>query len=105
GAPGHTLDTCWRLRDKIQEMINTKHISFNEVKPPNVHMNPLPDHGSSLGPSINMIGIAAIVEEDDLQETLVPFIIDYAPAEVAFAFAPFVIKVLAKEPYQDRRVL
>ncbi|PKI73411.1 hypothetical protein CRG98_006181 [Punica granatum] len=24
GAPSHTLDTCWRLRDKIQEMINMK---------------------------------------------------------------------------------
>ncbi|PKI68228.1 hypothetical protein CRG98_011364 [Punica granatum] len=43
GAPGHTLDTCWRLRDRIQEMIDARQISFNEVKPPNV-ANPLPDH-------------------------------------------------------------
>ncbi|PKI75986.1 hypothetical protein CRG98_003644 [Punica granatum] len=48
--------------------------------------------------------IAAIGEEDDLQETPVPFIIDYAPAEVAFTSASFVIEVLAKESYQDRRV-
>ncbi|PKI72001.1 hypothetical protein CRG98_007617 [Punica granatum] len=79
-------------------------ISFNEVKPPNVHANPLPDHGSSSGPSINMISIAAIGEEEDLQENLVPFIIDYAPVEVLIASAPFVIEVLAKEPYHDCRV-
>ncbi|PKI58222.1 hypothetical protein CRG98_021393 [Punica granatum] len=30
GAPGHTLDNCWRLRDRIQEMINAEQISFNE---------------------------------------------------------------------------
>ncbi|PKI75194.1 hypothetical protein CRG98_004418 [Punica granatum] len=35
GAPGHTLDNCWRLRDRIQEMIHAKQISFNEVKPSN----------------------------------------------------------------------
>ncbi|PKI69151.1 hypothetical protein CRG98_010466 [Punica granatum] len=46
GAPGHTLNTCWRLRHKIQEMIDTRQISFNEAKPPNVRANPLPDHGS-----------------------------------------------------------
>ncbi|PKI70881.1 hypothetical protein CRG98_008772 [Punica granatum] len=60
GALGHTLDTCWRLRDKIQEMIDTRQISFNEVKPPNVCANPLPDHGSGSGPSVNMISIVAI---------------------------------------------
>ncbi|PKI75094.1 hypothetical protein CRG98_004568 [Punica granatum] len=67
-------------------------------------MNPLPDHGSGLGLSVNMISIATIGEDDDLQEILIPFIIDYPPAEVPFAFAPFVIEVPTKEPYQDRRV-
>ncbi|PKI78481.1 hypothetical protein CRG98_001121 [Punica granatum] len=95
-APGHTLDTCWRLRDKIQEMIN--------MKPPNVPVNPLPDHGSGSGPSVNMISITTIGEDDDLQEILIPFIIDYPPSEVAFASAPFVIEVPAREPYQDSRV-
>ncbi|PKI58311.1 hypothetical protein CRG98_021288 [Punica granatum] len=38
------------------------------------------------------------------QEISIPFIIDYPPAKVAFASAPFVIEVPAKEPYQDRRV-
>ncbi|PKI66797.1 hypothetical protein CRG98_012803 [Punica granatum] len=99
-----TLNIYWRLWDKIQEMINTKQISFNEVKPLNMHANPLPDHGSGSGPSVNMISIVAIRDDDDLQEIPIPFIIDYPPAEVAFTSAPFVIKVPAKEPYQDRRV-
>ncbi|PKI76905.1 hypothetical protein CRG98_002692 [Punica granatum] len=85
-------------------MINTKHTYFTEVKPPNVRANPLPDHGSSSGPSINMISIAAIGEEEDGQETPVSFIIDYAPAEIAVTYTPFVIKAPAKELYQDRRV-
>ncbi|PKI70865.1 hypothetical protein CRG98_008756 [Punica granatum] len=100
GAPGHTLDTCWRLRDKIQEMINTRQISFNEAKLPNVCTNPFPDHGSGPGPSVDMIIIAAIEEEEDSQKTSIPFVINYAPAEVAFASVPFVIE----EPYQDSRV-
>ncbi|PKI18351.1 hypothetical protein CRG98_049375 [Punica granatum] len=86
-------------------MINAEQISFNEVKPPNMRVNPLLDHGSSSGPFINMISIAAIGEEEDLQEIPDPLIIDYAPAEVAVTYAPFVIEVPAKEPYQDRRVL
>ncbi|PKI63570.1 hypothetical protein CRG98_016039, partial [Punica granatum] len=36
GAPGHTLDTCWRLRERIQEMIDAKGLVFNAIKPPNV---------------------------------------------------------------------
>ncbi|PKI37110.1 hypothetical protein CRG98_042499, partial [Punica granatum] len=104
GAPGHTMDTCWRLRDKIQEMIDTRQISFNEAKPPNVHANPLPDHGSGSGPSVNMISITAIEEEEDSQKSSIPFVINYAPVEVAFAPIPFVIEVPAKEPYHDSRV-
>ncbi|PKI47328.1 hypothetical protein CRG98_032279 [Punica granatum] len=104
GAPGHTLDTCWRLQDKIQEMIDTRQISFNEAKPPNVRANLLPDHGSGSGPSINMISIAAIEEEEDSHKASIPFVINYAPAEVAFAHVSFVIEIPAKEPYHDSRV-
>ncbi|PKI72103.1 hypothetical protein CRG98_007490 [Punica granatum] len=102
GAPGHTLDTCWRLRDKIQEMIDTSQISFNEVKPPNVYANPFPDHGSSSGPSVDMISIAAIGE--DAQKTSVPFVINYALVDGAFTSVLFVVEVPAKEPYQDHQV-
>ncbi|PKI61510.1 hypothetical protein CRG98_018094 [Punica granatum] len=104
GAPGHTLDTCWRLRDRIQEMIDARQISFNEVKQPNVHVNPLPDHGSGPGPSINMISTCAIGEEEETQESPAPFVIEYVSAEVAMASVPFIIVVPTKEPYQDSRV-
>ncbi|PKI73426.1 hypothetical protein CRG98_006196 [Punica granatum] len=104
GALGHTTDNCWRLREKIQEMIDAKQISFNEMKSPNVLVNPLPDHGSSSEPTMNMISISAIGGEEDVQETPIPFVIEYVPVQIAVAFAPFVIKVPAKESYQDHRV-
>ncbi|XP_031376024.1 uncharacterized protein LOC116190475 [Punica granatum] len=47
GPPGHTTDNCYTLRGKLQALIDKKLLSFNEVKPPNVQINPLPDHGSS----------------------------------------------------------
>ncbi|PKI66987.1 hypothetical protein CRG98_012652 [Punica granatum] len=36
GAPGNTLDNCWRLQERIQEIIDAKELSFNAVRPPNV---------------------------------------------------------------------
>ncbi|PKI59779.1 hypothetical protein CRG98_019827 [Punica granatum] len=51
-----------------------------------------------------MISIAAIGEDEDTQKTPIPFVINHAPTEVAIAAIPFVIEVLAKEPYQDSRV-
>ncbi|PKI60424.1 hypothetical protein CRG98_019188, partial [Punica granatum] len=45
GAPGHTIDNCWKLREKIQEMMDAKELVFNAVRSPNVQANPLPDHG------------------------------------------------------------
>ncbi|PKI53188.1 hypothetical protein CRG98_026429 [Punica granatum] len=84
--------SCWTLRNRIQEMIDARQISFNEVKPPNVRANPLPDHGSSSGPSVNMISIATIGENEATQKTPIPLVINHAPTEVAFAVVPFVIE-------------
>ncbi|PKI77697.1 hypothetical protein CRG98_001927 [Punica granatum] len=56
GAPGYTTDNCWKLMEKIQDMIEKNEISFNAVKPLNVQANPLPNHRSSSGPTVNMIG-------------------------------------------------
>ncbi|PKI78871.1 hypothetical protein CRG98_000732 [Punica granatum] len=58
GAPTHTTDNCWRLQEKIHQMIDAKQISINEAKPSNVRANTLPDHGSSSGPTINKISIS-----------------------------------------------
>ncbi|PKI31502.1 hypothetical protein CRG98_048112 [Punica granatum] len=56
-APGHTTNDCYTLQGKLQEMIEKNQLSFNEVKPPNVQANPIPDHGSSSDAVINLIGI------------------------------------------------
>ncbi|PKI35960.1 hypothetical protein CRG98_043642 [Punica granatum] len=56
GAPGHMTDNCYILRGKLQALIDKKLLSFKEVKPPIVQVNPLPDHGSNSGPTVNMIG-------------------------------------------------
>ncbi|PKI35369.1 hypothetical protein CRG98_044246 [Punica granatum] len=111
GAPGHTTDNCWKLRERIQQMIDDEQLTFNAVKPPNVQSNPLPDHGSSSGHSINMIGICAIGEYETGQEAPAPFVIEYVPAETGVGYAgfdatpaPFVIEVPAREPYQDSKV-
>ncbi|XP_031393514.1 uncharacterized protein LOC116205150 [Punica granatum] len=95
-ALGHSFDPT--------EMIDARHISFNEVKQPNVRVNPLPDHGSGPEPSINMISICIVGEEEETQESPAPFVIEYVSAEVAVASAPFIVEVPAKEPYQDSRV-
>ncbi|PKI73139.1 hypothetical protein CRG98_006481 [Punica granatum] len=112
GAPGHNTDNCWKLREKIEAMIDDKQLTFNAVKPPNVQANPLPDHGSSSGPNINMISVCAIREYEIGQEPSAPFIIEYVPVETGVGYAgfdatpaPFVIEVPAREPYQDSRVL
>ncbi|PKI38148.1 hypothetical protein CRG98_041461, partial [Punica granatum] len=91
GAPGHTLDNCWR--------------------PPNVQANPLPDHGPTRGPSINMITVCIPREGEGEQGCPSPFMIEYVPAEVAVGFtgidappAPLVIDIPAREPYSDDKV-
>ncbi|PKI61318.1 hypothetical protein CRG98_018309 [Punica granatum] len=111
GAPGHTLDTCWRLRERIQEMIDAKELSFNAVRSPNVQANPLSDHGPARGPSINMISICALREGQSEQGGPSPFVIEYVPAEAAVGFtgidaspAPFVIGIPVREPYSDDKV-
>ncbi|PKI49574.1 hypothetical protein CRG98_030030 [Punica granatum] len=85
GAPGHTTDNCWKLRERIQQMIEDKQLTFNAVKPPNVQSNLLLDHGSSSGPSINMIGVCAI-------------------GEVRYHARPIRDRSPRQEPYQDSQV-
>ncbi|PKI65579.1 hypothetical protein CRG98_014079 [Punica granatum] len=111
GAPGHTLDNCWRLRDEIQRRINSNRLTFNAVRPPNVQDNPLPNHRPSSGPSINMISICASGRDEDTQDNPLLFVIDYTPEEPTVGFmgnvaslAPFVVDIPAWEPYSDGEV-
>ncbi|PKI51785.1 hypothetical protein CRG98_027833 [Punica granatum] len=97
GAPGHTTVNCWKLREEVQKMIDANKLSFNAVRPPNVQANPLPNHGSSSGPTINLISICTIGEDESKQDGPVGFTGSGA------ARTPFVIEVPAQEPYQDSK--
>ncbi|PKI42266.1 hypothetical protein CRG98_037338 [Punica granatum] len=111
GVPGHILNNCWKLRERIQEMIDAKELVFNAVRSSNVQANPLPDHGPARGSSVNMISICALGEGESEQGCPSPFVIEYVPAGTAVGFAgidaslaPFVINILAREPYSDDKV-
>ncbi|PKI31259.1 hypothetical protein CRG98_048349 [Punica granatum] len=111
GAPGHTLDNCWRLRDEIQRRIDSNRLTFSAVRPPNVQANPLPSHRPSSWPSINMISICVSERDEEAQENPLPFVINYTPEELTVGFtghaapsAPFVVDIPAREPYTDSKV-
>ncbi|PKI78498.1 hypothetical protein CRG98_001138 [Punica granatum] len=91
-------------------MINAKELSFNAMRPPNVQVNPLPDHGSSSGPSINMISSYALGEDESEQDSPSPFVTEYVPTEPTVGFTglsvsstPFVIDIPARERYVDSK--
>ncbi|PKI68330.1 hypothetical protein CRG98_011238 [Punica granatum] len=105
GTLGHTTDNCWKLRQEVQKLIDAKKISFNAFRPPNVQANPLPNHESSSGPTINMISVCTMREDESQQEGPAPFVIEYVLAEAIVGFtgssaasAPFIIEVPAREP-------
>ncbi|PKI46218.1 hypothetical protein CRG98_033390 [Punica granatum] len=107
-TPPTTVGSC---RERIQQMIDDMQLTFNAVKPPNMQANPLPDHESSSGPSINMIRVCAIEEYETGQEASASFVIEYVPAETTIQYArfgatpaPLVIEVPVREPYQDNKV-
>jgi len=47
GVVGHSIENCWALKYKVQELINAKWLSFKEGSP-SVGNNPLPGHGNTL---------------------------------------------------------
>ncbi|XP_031392705.1 uncharacterized protein LOC116204656 [Punica granatum] len=111
GAPWHTLDNCWRLWEEIQKMIGANKLPFNAIRPPNMQANPLPDHGSSSGPSISMISVCTLGEDESKEDDPSPFVIEYVPAEAAVRFTklsasptPFVLDVPTREPYSDSKI-
>ncbi|PKI56153.1 hypothetical protein CRG98_023450 [Punica granatum] len=101
GAPGHTLDNCWRLRDEIQRRIDNNRLTFNAVRPPNVQDNPLPDHRPNSGSSINMISICASRRDEDTQDNPLPFVIDYTPEEPTVGFTGNEYEEFVIHSFQD----
>ena len=41
---GHTLEECFQLRDRVQNLIDNKLIQFDNAAAPNIITNPLPPH-------------------------------------------------------------
>ncbi|XVF69348.1 hypothetical protein PTKIN_Ptkin11bG0074000 [Pterospermum kingtungense] len=52
GIAGHSIEDCPGLKNKIQNLIDRKIISFNIDEEPSIGKNPLPEHAR---PSVNML--------------------------------------------------
>ena len=44
GAEGHSLEECFELRDRVQDLMDNKLIQFDNSAAPNMITNPLPPH-------------------------------------------------------------
>lgn len=44
---GHSIEDCWRLKSRVQELIDQDVLSFSEAGP-NVRNNPLPHHSGQV---------------------------------------------------------
>ncbi|KAI5437732.1 hypothetical protein KIW84_023736 [Lathyrus oleraceus] len=51
GAPGHDLENCYPLKTKVQDLVRSGILFFEDVGS-NVKKNPLPEHGKS---AVNMV--------------------------------------------------
>ncbi|PKI56472.1 hypothetical protein CRG98_023110 [Punica granatum] len=76
-----------------------------------IKANPLFDHRSSSGSSINMITICTLGEDANAQDNPLPFVIDYTLEKPTVGFAghmaspaPFVVDIPTREPYSDNKV-
>ncbi|KAF1866368.1 hypothetical protein Lal_00024378 [Lupinus albus] len=45
GVIGHSIEHCRTLKYKVQHLVDTKQLTFEDA-PPDVHRNPLPNHGN-----------------------------------------------------------
>ncbi|KAF1891852.1 hypothetical protein Lal_00016882 [Lupinus albus] len=45
GVIGHSIEHCRALKYKVQHLVDTKQLTFEDA-PPDVHKNPLPNHGN-----------------------------------------------------------
>ena len=46
-SPGHDMNSCWALKNKIQDMIDAKEIEFDPPGTPNMITAPMPNHGQN----------------------------------------------------------
>ena len=57
-SPGHSIDDCWALRNKVQDLIDAKEVQFEAPEKPNMVTTPMPNHG-----------VIAIGDDDDVEES------------------------------------
>ena len=51
GSPGHDVENCYPLKTKVQDLVRSGILCFEDVGP-NVKKNPLPEHRKS---TVNMV--------------------------------------------------
>ena len=44
-SPGHDTNSCWALRNKVQDLLEAKEIKFDAPEKPNIITAPMPKHG------------------------------------------------------------
>lgn len=71
GAPGHSIENCKALKYKVQDLIDSKAITFGP-NDPNINNNPMPPHNKT---NVNMVeldsGRKVITSVNDLKTPLV----------------------------------
>ncbi|XP_048136605.1 uncharacterized protein LOC125315489 [Rhodamnia argentea] len=48
GEPGHDANSCYVLKHRIQDLLDSKAFSFQDNSHPNIKNNPLPDHSGKV---------------------------------------------------------
>ena len=43
-SPGHDTNNCWALKNKVQDMIDSKEVEFDPPGAPNVITTSMPNH-------------------------------------------------------------
>ncbi|KAI5430419.1 hypothetical protein KIW84_034846 [Lathyrus oleraceus] len=70
-APGHDMENCFPLKTKVQDLVRSGILFFEDVSP-NVKKNPLPEHGKA---AINMVqgcpGKYKVLYVNDIRQSLV----------------------------------
>jgi hypothetical protein len=71
GAPTHDVENCYPLKTKVQDLVRSGILFFEDVGP-NVKKNPLPEHGKA---AINMVqgcpGKYKVLYANDIRQYLV----------------------------------
>jgi hypothetical protein len=71
GAPGHDVENCYPLKTKVQDLVRSGILFFEDVGP-NVKKNPLPENGKA---AVNMVqgcpGKYKVLYVNDIRQSLV----------------------------------